>query len=865
MVTQGRQDDDFDREVQAHLEMETERLREEGLSEAEARATAHRAFGNVTKARERFYESRRIIWLEQLVRDVRLGARLLRKSPGFAAATILTLAIGIGANTAMFSVVDAYLLRPAPYPDSGRLITVWTRPPQGGHLGVAAGNFLDIQAQSRSFEHMGVLAQANFHLSTAHGAERLSGFRVSADFLRAIGVSPGIGRDFARGEDRPGAAPVAILSYAAWQGRFGGDPGVVGRPITLDGQPCTVIGVMPETFRFAFSPEIWAPLEIDPAGARRDIPNLVIFGKLRPDRTLRQAQAEVQGILVNLARAYPQAGLKGWSADLVRWHDELSQYHRDSVVVLFGAVGLVLLIACVNVANLLLARAAARHRELAVRASMGAGRARLIRQMLAESALMAGAGGAAGILLARVLTPWAATLIEEPFRAGLPPIGIDVRALAFTLAISLFAGLLFGLLPAWRASRIDLHSLLKDTGRTLVGGSGGRHLRFALVVVEVALALMLLIGAGLLARTLAAYSAVDPGFRAENVLSMRVVMPEARYTNAERLRGTMRRLLDQSRAIPGVRAACLASFMPLDGSAFSVRFQTGGQEKKTAPFQTVSDGYFETLGIRLRGGRVFEQADHEGAPRVVIVNESFVKRFLAGKRAIGERLMMEQWRIGQAPAAAVPWAIIGVVADVKVGGLGSAPLPLIYAPVWQQPAMGGVLAVRTESDAAAFAPLLRAAVRAVDDNLAIVDVRTLRQMAFESVAQPRMRAGMAGAFAAVALILAALGIYGVVSYSVAQSTQEMGIRMALGAQPRQVVWSTLRRAVVMVGFGLAIGLAGALALTRALKNLLFAVQPTDPATYVVLPAVLMAVALVAAYLPARRAARVDAAAALRWE
>ncbi len=861
-----RCDEDFAQEILAHLELETDRLREEGLNEAEARAAARRAFGNVTSAQERFYESGRRIWLMELVQDLRYAARLMRKSPGSTAVTILTLAIGIGANTALFSVVDASLLRAIPYPDSDRLITVWTRPPQGGHLGVAAGNFLDVQKQSRSFEHMGVLSQANFHLSTSEGAERLSGFRVSAEFFDALGVKPAMGRGFALGEDRPGAAPVAVLSHAAWRGKFGGDPRILGQAITLDGRPTTVIGVMPENYRFAFSPEVWTQLALNPADAARDVPNLLIFAKLKRDISIKQARAEVQSILANLARAYPQAGLNGWSVDLVPWREEMAQYHRDTVMLLFAAVSFVLLIACVNVANLLLAKSAVRHRELALRTAVGAGRRRLIRQLLTESALMAALGGTAGVLLASGLTPLAATLISEPFRAGLAPISVDGRVLAFTVVLSLFAGVLFGLVPAWRASRIDLSNVLKDTGRSLLGGSGGRRLRSSLVVTEVALALILLVGAGLLTRTLAAYFSVDPGFRVANLLTMRMVMPEARYTEADRVRAFVRQLVAKARAVPGVRAACLASFMPLDGSAFSIRFQVDGQENKTEPLQIVTDGYFETLGISLRRGRFFNDRDNEAAPRVAIVNETFVKRHLAAGEALGRRLIVEQGRaVSAMPAPPVPWEIVGVVGDVKIGGLGSAPLPTVYAPVWQEPRAGGVLAVRTESDPSGEAAALRAAVRAVDQDVAVTDVRTMQQAAALSLGQPRTRAWMAGAFAAMALILAAMGIYGVTSYSVARSTQEMGIRMALGARPRQVLYRTLRGGLTMAGLGLTIGLVGSLALTRLFRNLLFAVQPADPATYIGVSALLLAVVVLAAYIPARRGARVDPAIALRWE
>jgi len=387
-----------------------------------------------------------------------------------------------------------------------------------------------------------------------------------------------------------------------------------------------------------------------------------------------------------------------------------------------------------------------------------------------------------------------------------------------------------------------------------------------LVVTEVALALILLVGAGLLTRSLAAYSTVDPGFRMENILTMRVVMPEARYTEAGRVRAFVRDLLAQARAVPGVRAACLASFLPLDGSAYSIRFQAGARERKTAPLQVVTDGYFETLGIRLKRGRFLNERDNEAGPRVVVVNETFVKRYFAPDEALGQRLTMEQWRMGSAKAGPpVPWEIVGVVADVKVGGLGSEALPAIYAPVWQQPRGGGVLAVRTESDPAAVAPTIRAAVRAVDQDVPVTDVRTMEQAAAQSLGQPRMRAWMAGAFAIMALILAALGVYGAISCSVAQSTKEMGIRMALGARPGQVLFRTLRDGLIVAGSGLAIGLAGAFALTRLFRNLLFAVQPADPATYAAASVLLMAVAVLAAYVPARRAARVDPSVALRWE
>ena len=809
--------------------------------------------------------------LAQVAQDIRYGLRLLRKSPGFTAVTVLTLALGIGASTALFSVVDSLLLRPFPYPDSERLVVVWSKPPRGRVSNVSAANFLDFREQNRVFERMGAVMQAEFNVSIQGVAERLTGFRVSADFLETLGVRPALGRNFAAGDDRPGAPRVAILSHGAWQRRFGGDRRILGQALTVDGESCTIIGVTPASFRFAYAPEMLAPLALDSATASRDFHVLFAFAKLKRGIPSAQARTEMESIARNLERAYPKS-LKGWSVDLWPWRQNFVGGESQRVLVLFGAVGFVLLIACVNLANLLLAKAAVRRRELAVRASLGAGPVRLVRQILTESVLLSAMGGIAGVLLARWLVPLIATLVAQPILAAIAEIGIDGRVLAFTLALSVLTGLLFGVAPAWRASKVDLHNELKGAGRGSTSISSGRCLRAALVVAELALSLMLLVGAGLMARSLAAMYSSDPGFRAENVLTMRLTMPEARYAEPAQVRAFDRMLLERVRALPGVRAATLASYMPLEGRAIPMRFQIAsrpvpGAEQPNAGFQYTSAGYFETLGIALRKGRFFTERDNESAPRVAIVNEAFVHRYLAKEAPLGQRLLLdERWISGkQKPGPPLPWEIVGVIADVKIWGPHRSGRPQLYAPLMQCPRPGGVLAVRTEVGPLGMARTVRALVHELDKDVPVTDIKTMRQIAAASYAQPRSQAWIIGSFAAVALILAALGTYGVMSCLVAQSTHEMGIRMALGARPGDLLRMTLRKGVVIATIGLGLGLAGSLALTRMVQSLLYRVTPTDPLTYITVSMLLLAVAMLATYVPARRAARVDPSVALRWE
>ncbi len=809
--------------------------------------------------------------LVEILQDARYGFRLLKKSPGLTTISILTLAIGIGASTALFSLVDSLLIRSFPYPDAERLVVVWSKPPRGGVINVSPANFLDFRERSRSCDDMSAVAQAEFDVLVQGVAERLTGFRVTADFFDTIGVKPVLGRAFAPGDDRPGAGRVAILSYGAWQRRFGGAPNILGRALTVDGVSSTVVGVMPESFRFAFAPELLTPLAIDPAAAPRDFHVLAVFARLKKGVPLEQARTEMEGIARNLAEAYPKS-LKGWSVDLWPWRENFVGGERRGVLVLFAAVGFVLLIACVNLANLMLAKAAGRERELAVRAALGADRSRLIRQVLTESVLLSAMGGAVGVVLAGWLVRLVPALVWEPILAGVSEIGIDWRVLGFTILLSAVTGLLFGVAPAWRASRVDVNDALKESSRSWTQSSPGKRFRGALVVAELALSLVLLTGAGLIVRSLTAMYSADPGFRPENVLTMRLTMPETRYAEPARIRAFDNLLLERVRALPGVRAATLANAMPLEGLAIPMRFQLAsrratGAELPHEAFQWASDGYFETLGIRLRKGRLFTAADNDSAPRVAVVNEAFAARYLENEEPLGQRLILdERWMSGKRKGVPNPeWEIVGVIANVKIWGLHRTGVPQMYAPAAQCPRPGGVLAVRTEVEPESMVRAVRAAVHGLDREVPVTDVRTMRQIAAASYAQPRQRAWIVGSFAAVALILAALGIYGVMSYWVTQSTHEMGIRMAVGARPRDLLGMMLAKGMTMAGVGLAVGLMGSLALTRVLGSLLYTVKPTDYASYAGAAGLLLAVAAAAVYVPARRAARVEPSVALRWE
>ncbi len=804
-------------------------------------------------------------------RDLVYGLRMLRKNPAFTAITVLTLALGIGANTAMFSVVDSILLRPLPYPRADRLVLVWEKPPKGRQNSVSAANFLDWREQSHVFQNLVGASFGSFNLSGKVQPERVDGMRTSWDIFNMLGVQPALGRGFSADEDRAGAPHVAVISHALWERRYGGDPQVVGRSIIVDGEPCTVIGVMPADFRFFFTPEMWMPLALDRAKATRDFHYMVPIARLKNGVSLAQAQSEMNAIARNIERTYPKSN-KGWGVFVQSMQESAVEDERQAVLVLFGAVGFVLLIACVNVANLLLAKAAVRQSELAVRASLGAARGRLVAQLLTESVLLAVAGGSLGLLLAFWLVKTLHALIPAQMLAGFSEITLDFRVLAFALGLSVVTGVLFGLFPAWRVTSFNLHDILKEGGRGSRGTSGQARFRNVLVATEIALSLVLLVCAGLMIRSLLAMRNVNPGFRPDHVLTMRLAMAEGRYPGAARVRQFYREVLDRVRAIPGVRSASISMSLPLQGTSFGMPFEIASHpqvpisEAPGAPYELVSSDYFATMGISLAKGRLFTDRDGQGAPPVAIVNQTFVTRYLPKEEPLGQRLMVEELVTGKTQLGPpIAWQIVGVIHDVKFGGLNSGGVPVIYVPIEQSPWPSGTLALRTATDPSGMTQAARVALAQVDHDMPVTSVKTMEQVMHDSMSQSRMQTWLIGLFALVALVLAALGIYGVMSYAVAQGTHDMGLRIALGASPGNVMRLVLARSMLLTGIGLAAGVAGAFALTRLLSSLLFHVKATDPWTFVAVSALLASVALIAGFIPARRATRIDPVIALRVE
>ncbi len=816
----------------------------------------------------------RTVW-----QDLRYAMRTFAKVPGFTAIVVLTLALGIGANTAIFSVVNTTLLAPLPFKDSAQLVNLHAHSTffDFWNLGLSLPDINDIRAQSKSFSAVVPFQYATVDLIGRNTPRELNAAKVPADFFSVLGLKPLYGRAFLPSEMELGAGREAILSGALWRTQFGSDPHVVGTSITLDGKPYTVVGVMPEMPKM-FSPagmEIWTPFvssqtEFKERG-NHGIPTLA---RLKPGVRLQQAQAELDGIAARLAKAYPKDD-ENWSfrADFLR--ADMNRDTRTPLLVLLGAVGFVLLIACANVGNLFLSRGWARRRELAIRATLGATRGRLIRQLLVESMLLALAGGACGLLLAW----WGVAALKVEALAGtvsvIDKVAIDPRVLLFTLSISILAGLLFGLAPAFLSSRHDLSGAMKESGAgSQTGASGSRHnpLRQILVVTEIALALVLVIGATLALRSLSRLLRVNFGFDTERVLAMRLDFPATKFKTSEEMFAYVRDLTSRLRAAPGVESVSAAGNGPLSGSRGEGEFTVEGvpenpQAKLTAEWSGGGPDYFETLGIPLLRGREFTDADGGKNARVMVVNEAFAKKFLAGESAVGKRIWMGD---EDAQKHRIWNQIVGEVGNVRDVNARSAPMAHMYAPFYQGGLTSGLntgveFLLRTRANPAALISAAQAQVWALDKNQPISKVQTMEQRVANSVAAPRFQTFLLGIFGALGLLLAVVGIYGVISYSVSQRTHEMGIRMALGAEPRQVLRLVLMQGLKLALIGVAIGVAASLVLTRLMASLLFGVSATDPVTFAGVAIVLTIVALAACYVPARRAMKVDPMEALRYE
>jgi len=799
--------------------------------------------------------------MNSLWQDLRYGARALLKNPGFSLIAVITLALGIGANTAIFSVVNAVLLKPLPFNEPERLVMVWNRGAEaagGDRTPLAVADLLDWRAQSRSFAEIGAFQNVVFNYTGGDSPERVQAAGVTANFFSVLGALPSLGRAFSPDEERPGAQRVALLSDGFWRKHFAADPRVMGRTINLNGVSFTVIGVMPAAMDFPSKEvELWTALQLQQP-TRRGPYFLRGVARLKPGVSLDQARAEA----LNALKSSFEGEL---DLNVLPVNEFIVGDVRLALLVLLGAVTLVLLIAAVNVANLTLVRSAARVKEISIRAALGASRTRIIRQLLTESLLLAVAGGLLGALWAT----WGVKLLLKMAPDNIPrlsQIGIDGRALGWTALVSLLTGVLFGLAPAWQSSRFSLNETLKEGGRSGSESPGRRRWRDVLVVSELALAVMLLIGAGLLVKSFWRLQRVDSGVDTERVLTMQLALRGQQYADPLQVAAFYARLLERVQALPGVRAATASNSLPPDSTEFSDDFTIEG--RPAAPNQPppitfvirVSPDYFRAFGIPLRHGRYFSAADSRDAPRVAIINETMARQFFPNEDPIGKRVNMGDER---QPSL---WRIAGVVGDVKYNGLADVTQPAMYQPLTQATTGNVFLSVKTEAaDPLSLAAAVRNEIRSLDRELPVSRVRTLEQHFATAVAQPRFGATLVALFAALALALASVGIYGVISYSVTQRTHEMGIRIALGARSRDVLSLVVKQGMTLTVIGLGVGLSASFALTRLMKTLLFGVSVTDPLTFIVISLLLTFVALLACFVPARRATKVDPMIALRCE
>ncbi len=808
--------------------------------------------------------------MSTILQDVRYGARMLLKSPGFTAVAVLALALGIGANTAIFSVVNSVLLRSLPYSDPDRLVVIWETNPnlsEGLRLRNEASpaNFLDWKAQNTVFEDLGAYNWNTFNLTGGDQPEQLTGNPVTAGIFSTLGVKPLYGRVITPDDDREGAPPVVVLSHRLWQRRFGARAEVVGEQIALNNQSYTVVGVMPPEFEFPVAmSELWVPMAFTKAAAeRRQAHFLYTRARLKPGVTLAQAQAEMDTIAARLRQQYPDTNTDR-GIRLVTLHEETVAQLRPALLVLMGAVLLVLLIACANVANLMLARATARHKEIAIRTALGASRWRVARQLLTESVLLALAGGLLGLLLAL----WGVDLLKSgvpenmTYMHGWNQIGLDARVLAFTLGVSLLTGIIFGLAPALQASKTDLHEGLKEGDR---GSTGTRNrVRGLLVAFEMAISLVLLVGAGLMMRSVVKLLEVRPGFDPHNVLSVSLSLPRARYDNAQKVSDFVAQLQERVAAQPGVRSVGAVDLLPMAGSGQTTTFVVEGKpapargSEPEANYRVATPTYFSTLGIPVQKGRAFTAHDKADAPPVALINETMAREFFPGEDPIGRRLLDPD---GQNP----PTEIVGIVGDVKHWGLDDKPESFLYLPHAQVGGRFITLVARTDGDPAAMASAVRREVLALDKDQPVFDVKTMEQRIATTSAPRRLPMYLLGVMASVALVLAAVGIYGVVAYSVTQRTHEIGIRMALGAQRRDILSLVVRQGMLMATVGVGVGLVASYFLMKVMSGMLYGVSATDPVTFSGVALLLATVALLACLIPARRATRVDPMVALRYE
>jgi putative ABC transport system permease protein len=868
LVFRGAADSELDAELRYHLEREAEQNLASGMTPEEARYAALRNFGGVEQARVQCREARGVRLIEELWQDLRYGSRMLRKNPGFTLVAVLTLTLGIGANTAIFSVVNAVILRPLPYSQAERLVWVWGNNEQigvkQGYL--SAADIFDFQRQSTKLESVAAWTTLPINLVEENQSERLEGILVSPNFFRTLGARIGLGRDFEPGEAREGRNQVVIISDGLWRRRFGADPSVIGRRLKLDrydANSFTVVGVAPPEVQFPLRTDIWMP-EVDETGeVDRGGHDLRAVARLRPGATMEQAQAELNLISLRLEQQFP-AFNTGWRVTLTSVRDAILGTPYKAMWVLLGAVGCVLLIACVNVANLQLARSAGRSKEIALRSGLGAGRNRIVRQLLTESLLLAFIGGALGLLLAWWGVGWLSVIGPDSI-PRLREITIGSRVLAFTGVTTILTGVAFGLLPALQASRLDLNEALKEGARSATALAGNRRIRGLLVISEVAITVLLLVGTGLLLKSFWLLRSVDPGFEAEHVLTAGISLNRDKYAQSDERRAHFfRQVIERVNALPGVEAVGAISHLPFGGRGVNLGFtrqghETSSSEDTRAELRVASPRYFDAMSIPLIAGRVFSEQDSSSSPPVILVNQTFVRQFFPEAVPLGRHLRI---KLGKG----FEGEIVGVIGDVRHRGYEADPRPEVYISYLQNtvwPVMN--LLVRTKSQPGEMALAVRREIEAVDSTQAIFNVRPLTDFLSDSIAERRFNLLLLIAFAAVALVTAAAGVYGVMAYMVTQRTHEIGIRMALGARRFDVLKLIIGQGTRLVMCGLVAGLVAAFIVTRLMTSLFYGVSASDPATYIVAVLFLSAVALLACYIPASRATKVDPLTALRCE
>jgi predicted permease len=882
-----RRDEELAEELESHLEMHIADNIRAGMSPAEARRDALIKLGGLDQTKERYRARRGIPFLESLLQDIRFGLRMLRKSPGFTAVVVLTLALGIGATTAIFTVVNTVLIRPLPFKNPSSLAMLWENVPFCTRCPFSAPDFTFLQRSQNSFESMGIFQNRELDVSDNGRPERVMAARVSASIFPILGIEPLFGRTFTSEEDTSGSN-VVLLSYRLWQRRYAMDKGIIGRSIEIDRQPYTVVGVMPLGFTFPIAPvvagilssshpaELWIPMGFTRAELEGwgNMYNSDVIARLEPGTTIAQADSEAELLSNRLTALYPPAVMKALDVARIKlavypYQQEVAGPVREPLLVLMAAVGLVLLISCTNVATLLLSRAAARQREIAVRGALGATRARVVRQLLTEGLLLAAVGGTFGLMLAR----WGmrSLLSLAPPDIPLPQqVSMDVAVVVFVGGISILTALLFGLAPALQLSGLALQQGLEDGARSVTSGRAKQRLRGVLVTIELAMALVLLVGAGLLIRSFAKLLQANLGFRPDHVLTLSLPLPYNAYPKAAPIRSFYQQLLEQIAALPGVAAVGFSNDLPLesrDSEEFQIERSDSSTVNRSLDATWVLGNYFEATEISLLRGRWFTAEDRADSHAVAIISQTLAQRFWPNEDAVGKRI-----RWGTDPK--FPWqTVVGVVNDVNDRASGRARVYMPYLQVSDDALQDNVvgewrsmnLAVRTRTDPETLGPAVVRKIHSLDPELAVAHIRTMTQVLSSSVAVPRFNTVLVGIFGGVALFLAVIGVYGVLSYMVTEQTHEIGIRIALGAEHAEILGLVLRQGAKLAGVGVAIGLFAALGLTRLLRGLLYGVSVTDPVTFAGVAVLLMSVAMLACYIPARRAARVDPMVALRYE